>query len=149
MIVTDVAKYFIHLSHKVNAPISQLKLQKLLYYAQGWSFVWDDKALFDEHIEAWRYGPVIPKIYHEYKEYGNGPIPETEGLSFFPFAGDYELKTIEAVWDGYKKYSPIQLVNKTHREDPWRDAIEEYKKSYDDVIYQDSIKAYFIRVYKN
>lgn len=68
MITILDAKYFVHLSYSESrASLTPLKLQKILYFAQGWSFVWDNKPLFAETFEAWQYGPVNPKIYNYFK----------------------------------------------------------------------------------
>jgi len=65
-----VANWFI--DHVRN--LTPLKLQKLIYYAHGWHLALRDQPLIDELIEAWEYGPVVPNVYHEFKEFGNQPI---------------------------------------------------------------------------
>ncbi|MGA8142178.1 MAG: type II toxin-antitoxin system antitoxin SocA domain-containing protein, partial [Desulfobaccales bacterium] len=72
----DVAKYFLSLTDEESGElISNLKLQKLVYYAQGFHLVFYDTPLFSERIEAWTYGPVVPDLYHEYKSHGPCSIP--------------------------------------------------------------------------
>jgi Uncharacterized phage-associated protein len=84
---SDIAKIILKLSNPdVGDIISNLKLQKLLYYVQGFALAMYDKPLFDEDIEAWMYGPVVPCVYQEYKEFGSGAIE---------FDSDFEIpKTI-------------------------------------------------------
>lgn len=74
----DIAKYFINELHP-----EPLKLQKLLYFAQGFSYAFYDKELFNDDFEAWVHGPVIPSIYHEYKSYEYNPIDLNYNLKEF------------------------------------------------------------------
>ena len=55
----DVAAYIL----RKQGPLSAMKLQKLVYYAQAWSTVWDDQPLFSEAVEAWANGPVVRELY--------------------------------------------------------------------------------------
>ena len=72
---SDVANFFIRLSLSDSEDyITNLKLNKLMYYAQGWSLARLGKPLVQNDIQAWKYGPVIPAIYHDYKNCGNSPI---------------------------------------------------------------------------
>lgn len=101
--------------------ISTMKLQKLMYYCQCWSLVWDERPMFDNTIEAWINGPVIVDLYHEH-----------QGLyyieaSFFEQKDKAELTpdekdTIDSVVDYYGKKSPQELSDLTHAETPWREA---------------------------
>lgn len=69
---TDVAKYFLSLQgNDAGDAISNMKLQKLLYYAQGFALALLDKPLFDEDFEAWAHGPVLRCIYNKYKNDSN------------------------------------------------------------------------------
>ena len=64
----DVARYIV----RQLAPLSTIKLQKLVYYSQAWHLVWEDAPLFDERVEAWANGPVVPEIYREHRgEFGD------------------------------------------------------------------------------
>ena len=76
----DVAKYFLALANDVESGegISNLKMQKLVYYAQGLYLAKYNKALFKEKIKAWQHGPVIPKLYYKFKKYGPGYISTEE-----------------------------------------------------------------------
>ncbi|MDQ2798684.1 MAG: DUF4065 domain-containing protein, partial [Armatimonadota bacterium] len=83
----DVAKYFLaQASEDAGDLISNLKLQKLVYYAQGCHLGLYDAPLFPETIKAWVHGPVVPDLYHAYKQYGSGPIPAPDDLDFAIFA---------------------------------------------------------------
>ena len=73
--VYDVADFFIELAgQEEEGVITQLKLNKLLYYAQGVYLAKKGKPLFADPIEAWEYGPVVPSIYQKYKVCGSNPI---------------------------------------------------------------------------
>lgn len=72
-----VANYLLDLADASGDPVSPMKLQKLLYYAHGWHLAVTDRPLLNEFVEAWRWGPVIPSIYHEFKEFGDAPIKGT------------------------------------------------------------------------
>ena len=63
----DVAEYFLALANETGGTITNLKLQKLVYYAQAWHLANFDKPLFDAKFEAWVHGPVIPGLYEEYR----------------------------------------------------------------------------------
>lgn len=115
--VFDVAQYILQ---KTGA-ITTMKLQKLCYYSQAWSLVWDEEPLFDETIEAWANGPVIPALYREHKgSYTLSAVPNgnPEKLT------QYQKDTIDKVVNFYSKYNPQQLSDLTHMESPWKDARE-------------------------
>jgi uncharacterized phage-associated protein len=121
----NVALFFLQLADAEDEPekLSHLRLQKLLYYAQGWSLALRDTVLFSDRIEAWAHGPVVPSVYPSFASYGNGVIP----VEVFPFDSEEELEKddrelIEAVWNAYKPYSALSLREMTHKEPPWRDA---------------------------
>jgi uncharacterized phage-associated protein len=69
-----IAKWFIAWAEAEEEELSNLKLQKLLYYAQGHHLARFGHALFEEPIQAWSHGPVVPGVYHEYKWAGAGPL---------------------------------------------------------------------------
>lgn len=77
----DVADYFLaHCDEESGDIISNLKIQKLTYYAQGFSLVLLGKPLFNEKIEAWMHGPVVPELYRKYRDCGNGALPAPENF---------------------------------------------------------------------
>jgi len=135
--VEEVANYFITRGLQEKNPVNPMKLQKMLYYAYGWYYAFYDKKLFDEDIQAWKYGPVVEKIYHDVKQYGNYPITTPiskyligEGDSMFSFkvetpelkieADSEESKFFDAMWKVYSRHSAIALSNSTHSEGtPW------------------------------
>jgi uncharacterized phage-associated protein len=130
----SIANAFLTLANRDGYRIDPLKLQKLLYYANGYYMAEHaGQPLINEHFEAWDYGPVIPTVYYEFREYKDGPIkrfaytwdrstaqmivaPQPVGD---PAAGE----VISWVWDQYKNYSGLQLSEMTHKEgSPWHNA---------------------------
>lgn len=73
----EVANFFVSRFQQAGDPLTNMKLQKLLYYAQGWHLALKGDALFDERIEAWPHGPVVPPVYGTFKHYRWNPITET------------------------------------------------------------------------
>ena len=115
-----VADYYLSKSE-----MSPKKLQKILYYAYSWTLALlnervDDLSfkLFDDQIEAWVHGPVVPYIYHKYKEYGWGNIPKLSNYNKNNFPEDV-LDILEQVWTAYGDFSGNELESITHKEDPW------------------------------
>ena len=135
--VIQAAKYFVYLSYgEKSRSLTPLKLQKLLYLAQGWSYVWDNEPLFFNDFEAWQYGPVCVEAYNYFKKYHSNEIPDTEGIFSLPSFKSEE--TIETVWDNYSDYTAYELVEITHMQEPWKKAYKEHT-----TINKQDIKRYF------
>lgn len=117
--VHDVAKYFLSLTDEEAGDfLSNLKLQKLVYYAQGFHLALFDRPLFADRIEAWTHGPVIPALYRAYKDYGAGAVPRAE--DFDPETLDEAIcKLLDEVYEVYGQYSAWRLRDMTHEEAPW------------------------------
>lgn len=133
----DIAKYFINELHP-----EPLKLQKLLYFAQGFSYAFYDKELFNDDFEAWVHGPVIPSIYHEYKSYEYNPIDLNYNLKDF---NKDVIDILEYVKRNYAKYDGKYLEEITHKEEPWllsRTGLDPDERS-DKTIPKSNIAAYF------
>jgi uncharacterized phage-associated protein len=112
----EVANYLIWGAHDSGSFISNLKLQKLLYYAQAWHLALFDKKLFPERFQAWIHGPAIPSVYRTYKKYGWTNIDEETKRPDF----DEETKAfLEELLDEYGSLDARRLEWLTHREDPW------------------------------
>jgi uncharacterized phage-associated protein len=115
--VFDVSKYIL----KQKNTLTTVKLHKLIYYCQAWSLVWDEQPLFNEPIQAWANGPVIPDLF----QYHKGKFSVTK--SDFPRGNCKNLtaiqkKTIDSVLKYYGNKTSQWLVDLTHLEDPWRNA---------------------------
>lgn len=127
----DVARYFIHLSNEAKKPITNKKLQKLVYYSQAWSLVLNNKKLFKEPIEAWVHGPAVRELYVQYKNFGFNPINEEIDISSIKIATE-DKKLLDEVWDVYGKLDAGYLEMLTHSEKPWQDArsgLQSYESS--------------------
>jgi uncharacterized phage-associated protein len=121
----DVANYFLLLEDEEEGDgISNLKLQKLVYYAQGFFLAIFNRPLFPENIEAWTHGPVVPSLYHAYKEYGSCTIPIDEEFDPNTLNKDVQ-ELIEEIYEVFGQFSAWKLRNMTHEEPPWV-AHEEY-----------------------
>jgi uncharacterized phage-associated protein len=113
--VHDVAAYILTKRGSMTA----MKLEKLVYYSQAWSLVWDERPLFPERVEAWANGPVVRELYDQHRgqfivtrwPWGNPSALTTD-----------ERNTVDAVMDFYGKQSALWLSNLTHQEDPWINA---------------------------
>lgn len=99
--------------------ITNLKLQKLLYYLQGFWLAEFDTPLFDEPIEAWAYGPVVPSVYDAYKSYGKKAIEVNQSEEPIRLASDKEEAFFDEVYSLYNQYSASALVRMTHNKMPW------------------------------
>lgn len=98
--------------------ISNLKLQKMLYYMQGFHLAFFGTPLFEEEIKAWQYGPVVPSVYEEYKRYESKAIDLPEG-PVIELTEDEEA-VFDNVYDEYNQFSAVALMKMTHDESPWR-----------------------------
>lgn len=113
--VFDAAQYMLH----KQGLMTTMKLQKLVYYCQAWSLVWDEKPLFADRIEAWASGPVVPALYEKHKgQYQISSLSEGNDGNLTP----QERDTINAVLKAYGDKSAQWLADLTHMEQPWNDA---------------------------
>ena len=137
--VFDVAKYIL----EKCGPLSAMKLQKLVYYSQAWSLVWDDEPLFDEEIEAWANGPVVRQLYEVHKGKFKVDSDMIDGRS--DVLTKDQRETIDAVCEFYSKKNIQELSDMTHQEKPWRDArigLEEGERG-DRIISKESMMEYY------
>lgn len=139
--VHDVAAYIL----RERGMTSTIALQKLVYYAQAWSLVWDGAPLFGEPIEAWRGGPVSPDLWAKHKG-----LPAVASIA----DGDAdtltesEVATVREVVRFYGVHDPQWLSELTHREAPWRDArsgLADVERS-SAVISHEAIRSYYCAI---
>lgn len=117
MSALDVAAEILHLAAREGVPVSPMKLNKLAYICHGWHLAIVGRPLFDETVEAWAYGPVVPSLYHEYKHFGRDPISESGDVSELPANS---RRIIRGVWEKYNELSATQLSAMTHSPGtPW------------------------------
>lgn len=115
--VRDVAAYILQESGSMSA----MKLQKLVYYSQGWHLVFEGEPLFDSPIEAWANGPVVPALYSAHRGLFT-VVPGQLGEVGAEYLADPEVQTVKAVLDAYGDMTAHQLSNLTHSERPWLEA---------------------------
>ena len=131
-----IANYFIWKADQDKIEdLTSMKLIKLVYFSYAWHYAIFNKKLFTEKIEAWRYGPVIPSIYHEFKRFGNSKVglysidfePESNNVSYPIVSQNDEdaLNIVGTIWEIYKKYSGWELSKITHDGKPWKSAFAE------------------------
>jgi uncharacterized phage-associated protein len=139
-----VAEYFIDFSRAVGDPLTNLKLQKLLYYAQGWYLALKDKPLFHERIEAWPHGPAVPPVYGLYKGWKWQPIGAKVSADPDDYSADV-LGHLNEIMQVFGTLTAYQLERMTHREKPWLDARGSLPidAPSHEVITQESMKQYF------
>ena len=111
----DVAAYIL----SENGPMTAMKLQKLVYYSQAWSLVWDEAPLFRNPIQAWANGPVIPALYKAHRgQFKVSRMPQGNKTALTKI----QRETVNAVIKHYVRKTSQWLSDLTHAEPPWRDA---------------------------
>lgn len=111
---TNIAEIVIAKFHEKGDAITQLKLQKLLYYIKGWGLVLSGQKAFEEPLEAWDFGPVVYSVRQKFADFGRGPLK----LDHEIFPGDDAL--IDSILDVYGQHNAESLVALTHKDMPWQ-----------------------------
>jgi len=139
----NVAKHFIYLASQVfvgdnkeREGITNLKLQKILYFAQAYYLSKLGKPLFSDAIEAWEYGPVVPSVYKKYREHVSDSIILEKDEAML---SDGDRENLKRVWDLFGGYSAGRLVEIAHAHSPWKEAYASQNK----VISHKSISEYY------
>ena len=154
-----IADYFI--AHS-DVPFTPLQVIKLVYIAHGYSLAILGKPLVEEDVEAWRYGPVVPSVYHSAKKYRGNPIKEllysgipidgeriNSAKKFFKdLIPERQRVILDGVLEGYGGYTGLQLTNMTHSDDsPWK---RYYKPQVlGQRIPDDAIKKHYLEMIRN
>lgn len=116
--VRDVAAYVL----RERGGMSTFKLQKLCYYAQAWHVTLYGKPLFQQPMQAWVNGPVSPALYQYHRGRFSVSVADVPGN---PEAlSEEQADLVDQVLSIYGPLSPVELVDRTHAEDPWRNARE-------------------------
>lgn len=141
-----IAKWLVAWAEGEDDEISNLKLQKLLYYAQGHHIARYGAPLFTERVVAWSHGPVVPAVYHAFKQFGASPITLAPSD---PFSWD-DVDTgtadfLSQVWNTYGGYSAGRLRNMTHDEPPWRNSWNADER-YGSAISDSDMRGYFAQL---
>lgn len=127
-----------------------MKLLKMVYIAHGWFMGYNDKALINQAVEAWQYGPVIRDVYYSFKKYGRGQILSPVDIEkdlivkdneIFPEEKNVQL-FLDKIWERYSNYSGTELSNLTHQPNtPWAITIKEFGR--DAIIPNSIIRNYY------
>lgn len=148
-----IANYFLKKSFEEGVEVTPMKLLKLVYIAHGWHLAITDTELISEPTEVWKYGPVVPSVYHAFKRYGTSQIRNMELLhpgqktEYTALLQDqYTSSFLDKIWDVHKDYTGGQLSHATHQHDtPWYETwnIKHGKVTYGAIIPNNSIKEYY------
>lgn len=141
----DVANWFVVRANRERAEsfgegISNLKLQKIIYFAQAAHLALENKPLFDDEIEAWNYGPVVESVYRQFKSHQRTPIPQPSNDNYLHIPSNI-IAFLSEVWELFGKYSAGKLVEMTHAHDPWKSTYDAAKRNL--VIPKETIKNYY------
>lgn len=153
----DISRYAINYSNEKGYGISNLKLQKILYFIQAFFLVKTPNNIpcFKEKIDAWDFGPVVPEVYQEYKQFGSTNIPTITYYLDVDYNNIWnskrkkfdkkiisadDRKRVNTVIDSFSEYSATDLVTLTHMQDPWKNA---YVPNKNNEISNDAIRKYF------
>ncbi|CAL2080163.1 Panacea domain-containing protein [Tenacibaculum sp. 190524A02b] len=147
---SSVANEFIKLAKHSDYELTNMKLVKLMYVAQGLSLSILERPIFkNDSIEAWKFGPVIPSVYHEFKHFKSSPITSNsvmldndwEQLSEPKLKNEDDKKVVLLTWQLYKNISATDLVDLTHMPGtPWSLT---YRPGQNRVIDNELIKRYY------
>lgn len=143
--VREVAEWFLS-----KGEMTHKKLQKLCYYAQAWyCALHDGTPLFEDEIQAWVHGPVIPSLYPLYADYHWDEIPKKEVLS--STLSPKSISVVAAVYDTYGGFTGDQLENLTHTEDPWINARGQLKpwETCTTAISCAAMREYYVKKYED
>ena len=151
-----IANYFLDKADEDSISLSPMKIIKLVYIAHGWYLALTDEPLIKDYVEAWTYGPVIPDLYHEFKQFGSDPIQGRAFERIEPsiYAGENSLELpfsteqfLNRIWDIYKEYTALQLSSATHQPDtPWYITMQEHSGLKNPVIEDKLIRKYYVNM---
>lgn len=116
----QAADFLLSESREQGEILTNLKLQKLLYYAQAWFLALEDRALFSEDFQAWAHGPVLPSQYRRFREFAWRPL--TVEVAAPQIADEAVRLHLESIIEEFGTETAVALERMTHRESPWIDA---------------------------
>lgn len=141
--IRDFCQYIIQFEHGRGKIVTNLRLQKLLYFIQAHCFINRIDPCLPDEMEAWRYGPVMPEVYDRYRFFGSiGIVPKLD-IDMNLFVTEPELRElVDYALIQCEEFSTQDLIDISHHQDPWLNAIAKGEKS---PITQEVMKAYFLR----
>lgn len=149
-----VANYFLDVAAVNNTSLTPMKLQKLVFFAHGWHMGLYNEPLIVDPVQAWKFGPVVPTLYHEFKHLGAGAIScratdfdFANGCLFEPAVPLEDVRSrdlLSQIWSVYGRMSGPQLSNLTHMAGtPWSLVWERSGGAHQTVIPDEEIRQYF------
>jgi len=141
--VSKVANEILELAGRRGEALTPMQLLKLTYISHGYMLGYYDRPLFNSRIEAWKFGPVIPWLYHQTKQFRSNPINATVSEPFgTPSLRQDEQSLIQSVYEAYGHLSGPQLSTLTHQPStPWSTVWN--NNSADDRISDELISEHF------
>jgi len=140
----DVALKFLELAKKESKFLDPMKLLKMVYIAHGYYLAYFDKPLIKDSIQAWKYGPVIPTLYHTIKRYPSSSYVEYDFIEIYSnndIKGK-DLEYLESFWNHYKDFTGLQLSDLTHQDGtPWKEVYKDDELNVE--IMDDLIKSHY------
>jgi uncharacterized phage-associated protein len=120
----DIAQYFIAKAYSEGreSDMTNMKVQKLLYYSQSLHLALQDEPLFQDEIQAWRYGPVCPPAYRFYCQFESEQLPVPSSADLPEGFSQEQRDLLEEVWLYFGEYHAYTLSDMTHVEFPWKKA---------------------------
>lgn len=148
----EVARHLVWMGYSAESPdesvlLCPLRLQKLLYYCQGWTLALLGEPLFRQPIEAWKLGPVVKDVHQQFAGKRHGITPEEAGEPSEAISATV-TDLIEMIWREYAKFTPAELVKMTHDEPAWKEARVgvDPDESSSNVLSAETMKVFFTDV---
>lgn len=138
-----IASCILWLSKELGYPLTNMQLQKLMYYAQGFSLALLGKPMYEDDIEAWRHGPVVPDLYQDLKMFKSLQIPVNHGQEHLSLLSGEQVELLRIVVSNFGFRSGSELRRLSHREEIWKSHCFEDGSGDDSVITKDEIAQFF------
>lgn len=117
--INDVCNYLLQICYECGDYLTNLKLQKLVYYAQAWHLALYKEPLFSNDCQAWVHGPVFTSVYHRFNQYGWNPIQyEHIKVNLAPNIKSH----LDEIFRVFNRFTASELEQMTHQEEPWQKA---------------------------
>jgi len=140
-----VANELLKIAKEDGHTLTNMQLQKLVYIAHGYSLAILHKPLIKQSVEAWRYGPVVPDLYHALRQYGAGVVDKPINMLSSEQLSETDKALLRAVESAYDRFTGSQLSTMTHREGtPWREVYQPNANFNNNVIPDPLIKEHYI-----
>ena len=149
MTALTLANYILTRAKNQGQSVTNLKLQKILYYVQGFFLAKFDRPLFPDEIQAWKFGPVVPSVYYEFSIFGPDELTISYDETIDNCESD-EIQLIDSVIDEKLQHTSGDLVRATHSEEPWLKATNGGNAIRPNIVINiDDMKDYFKKIMRN